>query len=104
MTWHIDGDAIYEPGSEPGDIVCVRPGSEWEGSDAKWRERAPLIAAAPELYEALADLKHAAVYLSASMASKSRALHERADTMFYDALEKANAALSRATAQNVGEG
>jgi hypothetical protein len=50
-----------------------------------------------ELYEALQVMKHAAIYLSACMATKSPAVHERAEAMFRDALTAANAALAKAS-------
>lgn len=51
-----DGGVVAVPAPDGGgDIVCEAP-ENWEESMVFWEHNAPLIAAAPELYEALEGL------------------------------------------------
>lgn len=59
--WKLDGidEDLYMVSSDlpvQGNIICMMPDEEFDESRANWESNAQLIAAAPELLEALIDL------------------------------------------------
>lgn len=55
--WSVSGDSVIaEAPGHAGDVVCNAPEPELFVSYSKWEANAPLIAAAPELYDALRRL------------------------------------------------
>lgn len=66
-----------------------------------------LISAAPDLYEALEAMKSAALYQCGSRSDEApEKLRDYADKLFFEALDKANAALAKASPppkQNEGD-
>ena len=54
-TWYLTNDMIAAKCDHPGDIVCFAPENFGESYEF-WPMRARLIAAAPDLYEALSGM------------------------------------------------
>lgn len=70
---------------------------EFAAYRAKVEARGRLIAAAPDLLEALREMRDAAVYQSACQATDNEAVSKLADEKLVAALAKARAALTKAT-------
>lgn len=56
--WHFDGKEQVYGGGGGGNIVCLSPAVEgWDDSAKRWDTNAHLIAAAPDMLEALEYLR-----------------------------------------------
>lgn len=57
--WEFDNEWVFStnPEAGKGDLVCLSPAQDgWEASQKRWADNAPLLAAAPDLLDALIEL------------------------------------------------
>ena len=85
-----DVDAVYAPNTLPGNIICEPPSRD--ASYKKWRLNATLIAAAPDLYEALQQFVNGV---------ETHMIDSPADDILANVTRQANAALAKARGERV---